>query len=385
MKSLRELNLYECGLRRVPAFVGELKSLECLDLSCNYTLQIDASTLDLLLEGCPRLRKVSVPGYDWTPESRAHLKAFKAKLHAKNPDAKVCRLEVCSLTERQSRLLFFTSCVCVFCFLFTQCGAREKEFFLLFCLARGGECRKRKEKRERRVFFVFFVSFFSTPHSLFSRFCVFMSILSLAILFLSLQSLSLCVDVGTVCLLSRSKKEIPNFSFSLFKRQPSSFPPPPLLRTRRRRARRRSRSSRGSAASTLAATAPTLSSKRRVLFPFSLALSRSETRARRASEAPALAEASDAASASRVLGAQPRLEGPPAAAPRPALAAASFDPGVAIRGEPAREDGGKRSAAPALSAPRARAARKRTHCSSANRSRSSAVASARARRALASA
>ena len=92
MKSLRELDLCWCGLRRVPAFVGELKSLEVLDLGCDEPLQIDASTLDLLLEGCPRLRKVRLPfpgRFIRTPESHAHLKAFKAKLEAKNPKAKV--------------------------------------------------------------------------------------------------------------------------------------------------------------------------------------------------------------------------------------------------------------------------------------------------------
>jgi hypothetical protein len=60
MKSLRELSFEWCGLRRVPAFIGELKSLECLDLSWNLPLQIDALTFDLLLEGCPRLREVKL-------------------------------------------------------------------------------------------------------------------------------------------------------------------------------------------------------------------------------------------------------------------------------------------------------------------------------------
>ena len=51
------LNLLGCGLRAVPAFVGELESFEVLDLCQNY-LQIDAATFDVLIEGCPRLREV---------------------------------------------------------------------------------------------------------------------------------------------------------------------------------------------------------------------------------------------------------------------------------------------------------------------------------------
>ena len=92
MKALRELFLSFCDLRAVPAFVGALESLAILDLSDNFPLQIHAP-LDFLIEGCPmlcevRLQKESgwVP---WTPESLTHLKAFKAKLLAKNPDAKV--------------------------------------------------------------------------------------------------------------------------------------------------------------------------------------------------------------------------------------------------------------------------------------------------------
>jgi len=57
MESLRVLYLHECGLRAVPAFVGELKSLEILDLSYN-DFQIDTATLDFLIKGCPRLREV---------------------------------------------------------------------------------------------------------------------------------------------------------------------------------------------------------------------------------------------------------------------------------------------------------------------------------------
>ena len=91
MKSLRELSFEWCGLRRVPAFIGELKSLECLDLSWNLPLQIDALTFDLLLEGCPRLREVKLGQFrePWNPEPLAHLQAFEAKLLAKNPEAKV--------------------------------------------------------------------------------------------------------------------------------------------------------------------------------------------------------------------------------------------------------------------------------------------------------
>ena len=89
MRFLRELNLGNCALRAVPAFVSELESLEVLDLSDNDP-QICA-TLDFLLMGCPRLRELRL---DWpkTPESRAHLEAFKANLLAKNPNAEVLYL-----------------------------------------------------------------------------------------------------------------------------------------------------------------------------------------------------------------------------------------------------------------------------------------------------
>jgi hypothetical protein len=91
MKSPRLLDLRRCGLHAVPAFVGELESLERLDLSYHH-LEIDAP-LDFLIEGCPRLREVRlgsglVPA-PWTPETLAHLEAFEAKLLAKNPNAKV--------------------------------------------------------------------------------------------------------------------------------------------------------------------------------------------------------------------------------------------------------------------------------------------------------
>jgi len=91
MKSLRELGLSYCGFRAVPAFVGGLQSLEILYLRRNDE-QIYA-TLDVLIEGCPRLHKVglyrdSVEG-PLSPESWAHLEAFEAKLLAKDPNAVV--------------------------------------------------------------------------------------------------------------------------------------------------------------------------------------------------------------------------------------------------------------------------------------------------------
>ena len=55
----------------------------------NVSLEIDASTLDFLIEGCPRLRNVLVLRVLATPEEFAHLEAFKAKLLTKNPNAKV--------------------------------------------------------------------------------------------------------------------------------------------------------------------------------------------------------------------------------------------------------------------------------------------------------
>ena len=87
MKSLRYLSIADCGLRAVPAFVGELRSLETLHLVYNDDLQLDA-TLDLLVEGCPRLRTVLLlkgatrAGSFWTWESLARLGAFKSKLRA---------------------------------------------------------------------------------------------------------------------------------------------------------------------------------------------------------------------------------------------------------------------------------------------------------------
>ena len=90
MKSLRDLRLRDCGLRRVPAFVRELSSLEELYLFENGDLQIDAP-LDYLLECCPHLRVVHMRKFmrAWTPQSREHLEAFRAKPQEKNPSAVV--------------------------------------------------------------------------------------------------------------------------------------------------------------------------------------------------------------------------------------------------------------------------------------------------------
>jgi len=91
MKSLRELRLASCGLRRVPAFVRELSSLEEIWLNQNEHLQIDAP-LDDLIKCYPRLRLVKMLKEfegTWTPTSLAHLEAFKAKLQKKNPSPKV--------------------------------------------------------------------------------------------------------------------------------------------------------------------------------------------------------------------------------------------------------------------------------------------------------
>ena len=68
-------------------FVGELKSLETLHLSENDS-QIDA-TLDFLVKGYPRLSNIVLLKMTNTPEPRAHLKAFEAKLFAENPNAEV--------------------------------------------------------------------------------------------------------------------------------------------------------------------------------------------------------------------------------------------------------------------------------------------------------
>ena len=91
MKYLRVLVLSHCGLGTVLVFVGELKSLEILDLTYN-DLQNDAP-LDFLIKGFPRLRQIWLrerPGAPpRTPALLAHLEAFKAKLLAQNPDAEV--------------------------------------------------------------------------------------------------------------------------------------------------------------------------------------------------------------------------------------------------------------------------------------------------------
>ena len=66
MKSLRILDLACCGLGAVPAFVGELEALECLDLSEN-NMHV-CTSLDLLIKGCPCLRKVTLnKGKDTAP------------------------------------------------------------------------------------------------------------------------------------------------------------------------------------------------------------------------------------------------------------------------------------------------------------------------------
>ena len=91
MKSLRRLDLCRCNLRAIPAFVRELGSLEILGLEGNRKLQIDASDVDFLLEGCPRLRDVSFAfGASWTPTSRSQIQSLASKLQARIPDARVC-------------------------------------------------------------------------------------------------------------------------------------------------------------------------------------------------------------------------------------------------------------------------------------------------------
>ena len=109
MKSLRNLDLGGCGLRTVPSFVGGLQSLEVLALFFN-DVQIDA-TLDILIKGCPRLRSVILGkrsgAASWTLKSREHLKAFKEKLLAKDPNA------VVEYEEFSSHFSFF---LVFFCF-----------------------------------------------------------------------------------------------------------------------------------------------------------------------------------------------------------------------------------------------------------------------------
>jgi Leucine-rich repeat (LRR) protein len=91
MKSLRDLRLGICGLRRVPAFVREVSSLEEIWLGSNADLQFDVP-LNYLVECCPRMRLVDLKkgqGGSWNPQSMAHLEAFKAKLERENPSAQV--------------------------------------------------------------------------------------------------------------------------------------------------------------------------------------------------------------------------------------------------------------------------------------------------------
>ena len=148
MNSLRLLYLQDCDLRRVPAFVRELSSLEEIMLDSNERMQIDAP-LDDLVECCPRLILVDMRkgrGGTWTPQSLAHLNAFKAKLQKKNPKAQVEFYEF--------RVFVFFFCFCSFLFR-TVFGEREREreresrresFSFLLCSlrerARGfGECK----------------------------------------------------------------------------------------------------------------------------------------------------------------------------------------------------------------------------------------------------
>ena len=58
MNSLRDLLLHDCGLRAIPAFVGDLPSLERLTVDAEDNTQVGVQALDFLLEGCPRLREV---------------------------------------------------------------------------------------------------------------------------------------------------------------------------------------------------------------------------------------------------------------------------------------------------------------------------------------
>ena len=120
MKSLRELGLSSCGLRAVPAFVGGLESLGILQILRNDE-QIYA-TLDVLIEGCPRLREVGLCSGPndgpLTPESRAHLEAFAAKLLAKDPNAVVIFEESEDFSSSESEAFpcpFPFLCVLFFC------------------------------------------------------------------------------------------------------------------------------------------------------------------------------------------------------------------------------------------------------------------------------
>ena len=57
MKSQRVLTLRCCSLCTVPAFVGELKSLEVILFGNDERIY---NTLDFLIKGCPRLRVVKL-------------------------------------------------------------------------------------------------------------------------------------------------------------------------------------------------------------------------------------------------------------------------------------------------------------------------------------
>ena len=142
MKSLRHLRLGRCGLRTVPAFVGGLQSLEVLALFFN-DVQIDA-TLDILIKGCPRLRSVILGkrsgAASWTLKSREHLKAFKEKLLAKDPNAVV---------EYEAFSSHFSFFLVFFCFARSVLreraqGGREGEF-----LRRAFGVQKRESVEER--------------------------------------------------------------------------------------------------------------------------------------------------------------------------------------------------------------------------------------------
>ena len=57
MDSLRVLYLHEGGLHAVPAFVGELKSLEVILFGNDERIY---NTLDFLIKGCPHLPVVKL-------------------------------------------------------------------------------------------------------------------------------------------------------------------------------------------------------------------------------------------------------------------------------------------------------------------------------------
>ena len=90
LKLLR-VNLRCCSLRTFPAFIGELGSLEMLDLSLN-DFQLD-ERIDVVIKGCPLLRKIGrykgLRTAAWNAESKAHLEVFKARLRAVNPNVRI--------------------------------------------------------------------------------------------------------------------------------------------------------------------------------------------------------------------------------------------------------------------------------------------------------